>query len=176
VLEFVAKRRTVISIMFGVFLEISLLLLLFVISFCIITATFFIVLYNINNIGKVVKLFHEETILSWYIILISFFKAVLESGIVFNLLTNAMLTNIVAAGLSTIVVILFVAATIASYIANNISVLQQFLDRHTAVLDKPIQTLGAMVVVIFAVLFWTWFGLDQLVVALIWQSDNEWSD
>lgn len=52
VLEFVAKRRTVISIMFGVFLEISLLLLLFVISFCIITATFFIVLYNIDNIGS----------------------------------------------------------------------------------------------------------------------------
>ena len=115
-------------------------------------------------------MFHEETILSWYIIFLSFFKLALDSHIVIHLLINAMLTNLVAAGLSTIVVILFVAATIGSYIANHISMLQQFLDRHTAVLDKPIQTLGAMVVVIFAVLFWTWFGLHQLVVALMQRS------
>jgi hypothetical protein len=71
--------------------------------------------------------------------------------------------NIFAASLSTIIIILFVAATIASHFANNISVVQEFLDGHTAVLEKPLQIFGAMVVVLFAVLFWTWYGLYGLV-------------
>ena len=78
-----------------------------------------------------------------------------------------LLINFVSAALSTIVVILFVLATIGSYIANNISVIQQFLDNHTAVLEKPLQTLGAMAVFIFTVLFWSWFGIHWLYTAAL---------
>jgi hypothetical protein len=93
--------------------------------------------------------------------IVGFFWSFWDQGYVTILLTA--LINTITASLSTIIVILFVVATVVSYFANNISVIQQFLDRHTAVLDKPIQTLGAMVVVLFALLFWTWFGLYHLV-------------
>lgn len=174
VLAYVADRRTFKSILFGVFLEISLLILLYIISIVITAAIFFIALYSFEYIGKVVFKFfpdsivHSKILETGYLRVFGFFQIALDptSG-AYGSNLDARNTNIIAAALSTIIVILFIVATIASYVANNISMLQQFLDRHTAVLDKPNQTLGAMVVVIFAVLFWTWFGLHQLVTALL---------
>jgi hypothetical protein len=145
VLEFVAKHLTFISIVFGMFVE-------------IIT---FIGLYIVTNLITGVMAF-----------LMSFaYLLMLHSGTVFEVSLDSTITttelvkyiNAITAFLSTIIVILFVVATMLSYFANNISVIQQFLDRHTAVLDNPIQTLGAMVVVLFTVLFWIWFGIHQLV-------------
>jgi hypothetical protein len=180
VLVFVAKHRTFKYILFGAFLEISLLILLYVISIIITTGTFFIALYSFVYTGKVAYTFFPDSILhskifeTGYFLIWEFFEVALDpssgaygSNLVWELFYDARNTNIIAAALSTIIIILFVVATFASYVANNIGVIQQFLDRHTPVLDKPIQTLGAMVVVLFAVLFWTWFGLHQLVVALM---------
>jgi hypothetical protein len=181
VLVYVAERRTFKSTLFGVFLEISLLILLYIIATLITTAMFFIVFYSMyimehigialqyilpESIFRIVSLPYE-LLFQYYLVTTDPTSGAYGSNLVFDLFSDARNTNIIAASLSTIIVILFIVATIASYVANNISMLQQFLDRHTAVLDKPIQTLGAMVVVIFAVLFWTWFGLHQLVNALM---------
>ncbi|MGA7385745.1 MAG: hypothetical protein WBW81_13945 [Methylocella sp.] len=180
VLVFVAKHRTFKAILFGVLMEISLLILLYIISVLITIAIFFIALYSFTYISTAAIRFFPDSIVhskifkTGYMLIFRFFQIALDpssgaygSNLVYELFYDARNTNIIAASLSTIIIILFIVATIASYIAKNISMLQQFLDRHTAVLDKPIQTLGAMVVVIFAVLFWTWFGLHQLVTALM---------
>ena len=60
-LEIVAKHRTFKSIMFGVF-PISLLMLLYIVSVRITTATFFVVLHNFFDIVKVMQLFLPNSI------------------------------------------------------------------------------------------------------------------
>jgi len=139
VLDFVAKRRNFISLVFGMLVEMGLLLFLSVISIFI-------------NIELNYLFFGED---------MDKFQKSFPSGLL------GIIINSISATLSTILVILFTIATFVSYGANNISVIQQFLDNHTAVLEKPLQILGVMLVFIFAVLFWTPFGLYRLYTAVL---------
>jgi hypothetical protein len=71
-----------------------------------------------------------------------------------KLFSNMILANVVSASLSTLTIVLFIGATFASYIVNHIDVVQGFLERHTAVYNKPLQILGLLA----AILFGGYFG------------------
>ena len=107
--KFVAKRRTFNSILFGIFLELISLILVYIVSTFI--GIVILVSFAVGHVATV------ATIKKFLII----------TGISPAIIITQTMPNIFAASLSTIIIILFVAATIASHFANNISVVQEFL-------------------------------------------------
>ena len=109
ILAIVAKRRTIVFITLGLFAEIILSYFLYLLVQILYAISYFIFGY------------------------FDLFASIVHEMIIYST-ASILFINMIAASLSTIIIILFVFATITSYFVNSISLLQDFVDKHTAVL------------------------------------------
>ncbi|MFZ2106121.1 MAG: hypothetical protein WAV18_12205 [Roseiarcus sp.] len=62
--------------------------------------------------------------------------------------------NFITASVSTVVVLIFIFAILLSRIKEYVPSVQEFIDNHTAVADKPLQILGLLLVCAVTIVFW----------------------
>jgi hypothetical protein len=82
-------------------------------------------------------------------------------NIVFMVMLNA-----ISAFVSTLIVIVFLLALLTSkavlQITQKIPALQNFIDTHTSVQDKPLQVLSLFAIGVFTVIFWVLYAITRL--------------
>jgi hypothetical protein len=81
----------------------------------------------------------------------------IPTGILFGLI------NLVSFALSGIVNLIFLLSIMAYRAKARIPALQEFIDSHTSVQEKPLQILGLLAVGLFAIAFWSCYAVSKLI-------------
>jgi len=78
-----------------------------------------------------------------------------------NLVVNATM-ELASAGVSSFIVCLLVLSLACAWSLGKLSAVQDFLDSHTSIGDKPLQIVGAIAVVLFSIVFWTAYAISRV--------------
>jgi hypothetical protein len=87
------------------------------------------------------------------------FESVTDIG---NLFVNAF-AELASLSLSSSTVCLLVLSLVCARLIQRLGVVQEFLDKHTSVQEKPLQIVGVISVIIFSAIFWIYYTISRVV-------------
>jgi hypothetical protein len=80
-----------------------------------------------------------------------------------------MVGNAISVALSSTILVIFILAIIGVSIIWKIPYVQDFIDAHTAIQEKPLQIVGLCTVFAFSVFFWIGYALSKIIsISLVW--------
>ena len=94
---------------------------------------------------------------------IDFFNTFMDAGLSDTNLLGFWFASAISAAISTLALLTFVLAVAVSRLMEAIPAIQELIDTHTAVQEKPLQILSLFAVIGFGSLFWLSFLISKAI-------------